>query len=297
MNDRIILVDAYAQIYRCFYAIRADLSDAQGNPTNALFGIARLLLQLDKSLPSSHGAFVFDKGKPTERVEICPEYKAQRPPMPDRMRPQIPLIRDWILAFGWSIVEQEGLEADDLIAAITRRRNGLPVQIVTHDKDITQLTADNDVILTFPEKGDKWVQMGAKEVQEKYGVAPSQIAEYLAIVGDTADNIIGISGVGPKRAAKMLQQFGSIDNILLHADEAGGKTLGPILKESADLLHRNLQLTQLKDTLPDGYTETPRRNSPDWTKLLSLAQNNGFHSLLAPLEKQRAAAQQPELLF
>ena len=183
--ERLVLIDAYAQIYRCFFAVRAELTNPQGVPTNALYGIARLLLQLHRTLPSRYGAIAFDKGKCTRRITLCPEYKAQRPPMPDTMRPQIEPIRQWMKAFGWPLLEQEGVEADDLIAAITRRHGECEVAIVTHDKDIMQLTADPKVFIAQPDK-DKWSLLGSCEVTQRFGVPPEQLRDYLALLGDSS---------------------------------------------------------------------------------------------------------------
>ncbi|MBR0459784.1 MAG: hypothetical protein IJJ26_11160 [Victivallales bacterium] len=292
-EERIVLVDAYAHIYRCFFAIRAGLTNPRGEPTNALYGIARFLLQLHRSMGSSHGAFVFDKGKITRRVEICPEYKAQRPPMPDTMRPQIAPIREWIDAFGWPILEQEGLEADDLIAAVTRRREALPVTICTKDKDIMQLTTDPQVTIAQPEK-DSWKILGAAEVAEHFGVKPEQILDYLSLLGDTADNIIGVPGVGAKTASKLLGQFGSIAEMLAHLDQMPSPKIAQSLEASRELLKRNQCLVALDDTPPASWQGLPTivRNEPDWARLVSLAKDQGFQSLVPTFQKEADAGQQ-----
>ncbi len=292
-EERIVLVDAYAHIYRCFFAIRAGLTNARGEPTNALYGIARFLLQLHRTMGSTHGAFVFDKGKITRRVEICPEYKAQRPPMPDTMRPQIAPIREWIDAFGWPILEQEGLEADDLIAAVTRRRESLPVTICTKDKDIMQLTTDPQVTIAQPDTATGKLH-GAAEVAQHLGVQPEQILDYLSLLGDTADNIIGVSGIGSKTAAKLLCQFGSISEMLAHLDQMPTPKIAQALDASRELLQRNQRLVALDDTPPDSWQGLPTivRHEPDWSRLVSLANDQGFQSLVPTFQKEADAGQQ-----
>ncbi|MBQ6472271.1 MAG: hypothetical protein IJJ33_09820 [Victivallales bacterium] len=294
--ERLVLIDAYAQIYRCFFAVRAELTNPQGTPTNALYGIARLLLQLHRTLPSRYGAVAFDKGKCARRIALCPEYKAQRPPMPDAMRPQIDPIRQWMKAFGWLLVEQEGIEADDLIAAITRRHGECEVTIVTHDKDIMQLTADRQVFIAQPDK-EKWALLGAAEVTRKFGVPPAQLRDYLALLGDSSDNIPGVPGVGAKTAVKLLQQCGSIEGILAQAENVASPKVAASLKDSAELLVRNQQLIALGNEPPAGVTspaDLPRRE-PDWTALLKMAEEQGFKSLIPALQKEADSAAQPSL--
>ena len=290
--SNIVLVDAYSQIYRCFFAIRS-LTGTDGQPVNALYGIARLLLTLDKSLPSEYGAVVFDKGKAVKRTDICPEYKAQRPPMPEDMRPQIPPIREWIEAFGWRIVEQEGLEADDIIAAITRRREQNNVTIITSDKDISQLTADACVTLALPDKGDAWKVTDAKAVQEKYGVSPEHLLDYLALVGDTSDNITGLTGIGPKTAVKIINECGGVDHLLEHPETE--PKLAAKLAAERELLARNRRLVALDDEAPAGWQglTTITRTTPDWTRLIDMATRTGFKSLLPILTKRQGDAMQP----
>lgn len=218
---QIILIDAYAQIYRSFFALRG-LSNQQGEPVNALYGMARFLLGLDEHLGSDYGAAVFDKGKCKRRIRILPQYKAQRPPMPDALRAQVEPIRVWMQAFGWPLLEQEGLEADDIIGCIASQSEELPLGILSYDKDLAQLV-NARVSLLQPGKNNSWLRQGVQEVQEKFGVRPEQIVDYLALLGDASDNIPGVPGVGPKTAAKLLGQFGSIEKLLANLGEAGAR--------------------------------------------------------------------------
>ena len=292
---KIVLIDAYAQIYRSFYAVRG-LTNARGEMVNALYGIGRLLLNLERSLPSSYGAVVFDQGKPARRVELCPEYKAQRPPMPDDLRGQLPAIREWLLAFGWPILEQEGAEADDIIAAVTGVRAGLPVAILTHDKDIAQLVS-SEVVLLQSVKGDAWESVGPAEVEAKFGVPVASLGDYLSLLGDSSDNIRGVDGIGPKTAAKLLQDYGSIDGILAHLHDIGSERLRATLQGAGDVLMRNRELVRLDEALPDGWTglDGIRRRPPDWARIKTLAEAEGFKSMLSTINEKLQNGQQLSL--
>ena len=161
MSESVLLIDSYAQIYRSFHAVR-DLTSADGTPINAVFALARFLLKLESDFPSGLGAFVFDKGKPPRRMAILPDYKANRPPMPDALRTQIPIIREMIALFGWPLIESEGSEADDLIASIAE---GLPqheITIFSADKDIVQDVVACTYVDSVPLFGRTLVVSGGK---------------------------------------------------------------------------------------------------------------------------------------
>lgn len=283
----IVLIDAYSQIYRLYYAVRM-LNDSQGRPVNALFGMMRLFMQLDEKFPSDLGAIVFDKGKPSRRVELCPEYKAQRPPMPDDLRSQVGPIQELARAFGWKVLMQDGLEADDIMAAVARRHGDAEVSIITHDKDIAQLTMDPKIVLMTPESGDKWRRMDRAGTQEKFGVGPELLGDYLALVGDTADNIAGVSGIGPKTAASLLNQYGPLDGLLDNPDKIDNKRIAAKIQENKELLKRNRSLVALDDVLPDGCVlpDGIRREPPDWDNVLRLARESSFKSMLAEIQRR-----------
>jgi DNA polymerase-1 len=294
MPDTIILVDGYAHIYRTFYAIR-ELSNARGEPTNALYGMIRLLMKIDHEMPSSLGAVVFDKGKCAHRLAILPEYKATRPSMPDALRQQVPLIRDAVRWLGWPILEWEGREADDLIAGVVAHRAEHDVRILSGDKDLAQLVTPG-VTLTTPGSKGSWQDFGPDEVVEKFGVPPAAIADYLALVGDSSDNIAGVPGVGAKTAAKLLAEYGDIDGILAHLDQIAAKRTRESLAASADLLRANHELTRLRTELPEEWSsDRLARRSPDWKALLDNAEDNGFKSLVDLLRKRLDEERNPTL--
>lgn len=291
---KIFLIDAYSQIYRVFYAIR-QLTNARGEPANALYGMARLFLQLDELQPSDYGAIVYDLGKCVRRTGLLPEYKAQRPPMPEELRSQTAAIREWAGAFGWNIIDRQGFEADDLIAGITAQRGTNAVTILTGDKDLFQLLAAPEVrILLHGKDKTPWLEADATTAREKFGVAPSQIRDYLALLGDTADNIPGVPGCGPKTAAKLLADYGSIDNLLAHLDELKSAKLRETLAAEAENLRRNQSLVRLDEALPENWSglEGLRRRTPDWEKLLQLCDEQGFKSIAEAIRKRRQPVQQ-----
>jgi len=210
-SNVLLLVDAMAGIYRAFYAIR-NLSTSAGEPTNAVFGFVRMLRQLETWWEPSHVVVVFDGGLPEERMTLVPEYKAQRAPMPDDLRAQIPRIEEFLDLYGVPRVRVLGEEADDVMATMVRtaEEDAESVLLATSDKDLYQLV--NETVKLVRMSGEQGL-MGREEVIEKTGVPPEKIIEWLALVGDSADNIKGVPGVGPKTAAKLLTEHGSLDGI------------------------------------------------------------------------------------
>jgi DNA polymerase-1 len=297
LPNRIVLVDGYAQVYRAFHGI-PGLAGPQGQPTNALYGVARLLLKIDQELPHAFGAVIFDRGRPARRMELLPEYKATRAPMPDDLRAQLPSIHAWLAAAGWPVLEDDGREADDLIAAIVQERAGRETAILSHDKDLAQLvTEDGTVYLLKSGSKDGLEAMGHGAVLEKFGVPPNRLRDYLALLGDSSDNIPGVPGVGAKTAAALLAQFGSAEHLLDHVEDVANPRIRESLRNSAEILRRNLQLVELDLRPPTGWNgmEQIRRHAPDWEKLRELALAAGFKSLLAVLDKHRQAEESPML--
>ncbi len=272
------------------------LNNSRGEPVNAIMGIMRLLLTLDKTMPSAYGAVAFDKGRPPQRMELCPEYKANRPQMPPELRSQIPAIERAFELFGWNVLIQEGLEADDIIAAVARRRSESDVLILTSDKDISQLTADPHVKMLTPLKGDAWDIKGAEGVTAKFGVTPELLGDYLALVGDSSDNITGVPGVGPKTAANILNTYGPLAGILddIPASVKDAK-LAAKLCDNCELIKRNQQLVRLGDQVPDSWhgLDSIIRSAPDWDSILEFAEDNSFKSLISTIKKRREDSAQP----
>jgi len=244
----IYLVDAYAQIYRGYHAIKS-LTTKDGKPSNAIFAIAKFLISLRKDFNPEYGAFVFDKGLPAERLAIHSEYKANRPGMPDDMRCQIETIRELIASFGWRIIETEGVEADDIIAAIAKKITSERIKILTNDKDISQVVDSRVTILAVNSFTKEIEERTPDKVYQKYGVRPNQIVDYLAMVGDSSDNITGLPGIGSKTASKLLEEFGSIANIYLFPEKLKTEKLRTLFLENKELLERNIKIITLDSDL------------------------------------------------
>jgi DNA polymerase-1 len=296
--ETVVLIDGYAMIYRGFHATPI-FTGPTGQPTNAIYAMARFLLSLDKRLPHEFGAMMLDKGRCARRVQLHPQYKAQRPPMPEELRCQINGIREWVAAAGWSIIEQEGIEADDLIAGVTLHREGHPVAIISYDKDLAQLAdPERQVVIMQPGPGDTWSTLDRQGVIEKFGIPPEALRDYLALVGDSADNIPGVTGVGPKTAVKLIEQFGTIDALLANPEAIPSASLREKLRGAGELLTKNRCLVKLDDVLPPAWQGigSIHRHEPDYPRLLRLCDEHGFKSLRPHLERE-AAPRQPKPLI
>lgn len=249
-----LLVDGFNLAYRCFFAI-PELNRADGFPTNAVHGWVKSLWKLEDLTKPSGTLVFFDLGGAQDRLALHPEYKAQRAEMPEALEKQIPVLKRLTRAMGWVGVEQEGVESDDLLAAqaVALARAGHAVRIVSSDKDFAQVVDERIRLLlppptAMPKLG--WRELGPTEVEEKYGVLPRQIADYLALVGDTSDNIPGLTGVGPKTAAKWLAEYGSLEGVIAAAAGVKPERFRAGLVEAAERLRLNLRLTTLNLGLP-----------------------------------------------
>ena len=207
-----------AFVYRAFYAI-PPMSNNDGLPTNAIYGFVRILERMIAEATPDFIAIAFDTKHPTFRHEKFEEYKAQRKPMPQELVEQLPWIKEYIKALNLPILEYPGYEADDVIATLAQfhKNNNLHVLIASGDKDLCQLVNDNVAIMNSTFKDTEILDKIA--VKRKFGILPDQIVDYLTLVGDTADNIPGVKGIGTKTASALLNEFDSIENIFLHLDE------------------------------------------------------------------------------
>jgi DNA polymerase-1 len=256
-----LLVDGFNLAYRCFFAV-PGLTRADGFPTNAVHGWVKSLWKLaDQEQPAATLVF-FDLGGAQDRLALLPEYKAQREDMPEALGKQLPYIKAVTRAMGLAGVEMAGVESDDLLAsqAVHLAARGHDVVIVSSDKDFAQIVAERIKIMLPPPSANPklgWRRLDAAGVMEKFGVPPAQIPAYLALVGDSSDNIPGIEGVGPKTAARWLQQFGSLEGVIEHSSELKPERFQESVRALADLVRRNLKLTTLNLGLPTIAAEKP----------------------------------------
>jgi DNA polymerase I len=219
------LVDGHSIAYRAFFALPEDLATSSGQVTNAVYGFTRMLIKLLGDHHPDALAVAWDVGRQTFRSERYPEYKAQRTASPDTFKSQLPLMREVLDALGITQVQMEGFEADDVIASLSEQAvaHGWDVLIVTGDRDSFQLVDDHRSILYTRRGISDVVVADARYVEERYGITPAQYVQRAAMCGDTSDNLPGVSGVGDKTAAKLLNQYGSLEGIFEHLDEATPK--------------------------------------------------------------------------
>ena len=249
-----LLVDGFNLAFRAFYGM-PELTRADGFPTGALHGWVKTMWRLqDQEKPAAMMVF-FDLGGSQDRLALHPEYKAQRKEMPEPLAQQIPVIKALTRAMGLVGVELDGVESDDLVAAQARTlaRAGHEVLIVSADKDFAQCVDEHIKLLVPPPTANPklgWRVLDRAGVVEKFGVPPESIAEYLALIGDTSDNIPGISGVGPKTALKWFTEFKSLEGIIAGAAQLKPERFGPVVAQEAEKLRRNLKLTTLRTELP-----------------------------------------------
>ena len=233
--------------YRAFYALPADnFRSSTGQPTNAIYGFASMIINLLKEERPTHIAVAFDVSRKTFRSEKFPEYKAQRSSTPDEFRSQLSHINELITAFGIKYFAVEGFEADDIIATLAKRAEleNFQVSICTGDRDAFQLVNQQTTVL-YPKKGvTEMTRMTPDALFEKYGLTPAQYADFAALRGDPSDNLPSLPGVGEKTATKWIVDYGSLPELLSHADEITGK-VGQALRENIDSVKLNRELTQL----------------------------------------------------
>jgi DNA polymerase I len=290
--NRLLIVDGHAYAYRAFYAIR-DLRSPSGQPTNAIYGFVKMLAKMRAALWPTHLIVVWDGGLSAERVAALPEYKAQRPQMPDDLRPQLDGIVSYLKAANVASFCGDGIEADDYIACLARHASdaGMAVVIASSDKDFMQLVSRRVGLLNPNDKSETvWTD---EQVRAKTGVGPSQIVDWLGLMGDSVDNIPGVPGVGPKTAADLLNRFGSVAELLGRLDEVKSEKLREALRASAEAVRRNLKLVKLQDDLPCEFSPENLAEKPaDAGRLAGLFRQWGFNGMLKALEEPADARQE-----
>ncbi|MBI4615323.1 MAG: DNA polymerase I, partial [Planctomycetes bacterium] len=272
--------DGHSQLYQAYYATQGFLSPA-GKPTGASYGFTSMLHRLLREAEPDYVAVVFDAPGPTFRHEAFPEYKAHRPPPPEDLHPQIEQIREILDAQHIPVFSVPGFEADDLLATLARRAAelGVDVYLVTTDKDLKQTLSDR--VRLYNARSGKILDRDALLAEE--GLAPEQIPEYLALVGDTSDNIPGVPGIGPKTARKLLQEHGSIGGILAALDRLGGKKVREELGRHGERAKANLALTTVAEVPVEFDLASCRRSAPDVERLAAIYRDLGFRKFLSDL--------------
>ncbi len=278
----LILIDGSSWLYRAFHAL-PPLTNPKGEPTGAVYGMGNMLRKLLREYAPDNIAVIFDPRGKTFRNEIYADYKANRPPVPPELASQFPVMRELIEALGLPVLQIDGVEADDVIGTLATRARaaGRQVLIVTGDKDMAQLVDDKIQLLDTMKNR----VTDPEAVVEKFGVQPEQIIDYLALVGDTSDNIPGVPKVGPKTAAKWLGQYGDLDTLISKAEEVGGK-IGENLRNSIEILPISRDLATIRCELEVGAThDSLVPTAADTEALRELYTRQGFTRWLADFDE------------
>lgn len=285
----LLLIDAYAMIYRAYYAfIRAPRMNSRGENTSAIFGFIVTFEDLLKRLKPSHIAVAFDPAGPTFRHEAFEQYKAQRQETPEDIRWAVPRIKQILQAMNVPVLEVSGYEADDVIGTLAHKaeKEGFEVYMATPDKDYGQLVTDH-IFMFRPRHTGGFEKLGPQEVCDKYGLQnQSQVIDLLGLMGDSSDNIPGCKGVGEKTAVQLLQQFGSIDNLLANTDQLKGALQRKVQEQVEDIRFSRFLATIKTDVPIEFNAQSLVYQEKDWDKLAPLYQELEFNSLLkqAPAE-------------
>jgi len=277
------LIDGSSYFYRAFYAL-PPLSTPQGLPTNAIYGFTNMLLKVVREKKPDYLAIAFDTAAPTHRHQEYKAYKAQRPPMPDSLSVQIPYIHKIVESMNIPALQEEGLEADDLIGTIAKKAEaeGLEVTLVTGDKDMFQLVSPRVKIYdTMKEKVYR-----VEEIKARFGVEPSQMTEIMGLMGDASDNIPGVPGIGEKTAIKLIAEFGDLDHLLSRLDQVKQPKLRENLSKFSEQAKLSRRLATIRTGCPIAFSLSDYRSrEPEMDKLIPLFKELGFESLIKTLSQ------------
>lgn len=287
MQKTLLLVDGTSYLYRAYHAM-APLTSHTGQPTGAVYGVLNMLRKLRQDVQHDYACCVFDAKGDNFRHQWYPEYKANRPPMPDDLRPQAKMLPEIVQLNGWPVISLAGVEADDVIGTLAKQaeRQGWQVVISTGDKDMAQLVSEQ-ITLVNTMSGEVLDIAG---VVNKFGVRPEQMVDYLSLVGDKIDNVPGVEKCGPKTAVKWLSAYGSLAGVMAHATEIQGK-IGEYLQAALSHLPLSQRLVTIKTdidlqaVLPH-LLEDLRPSTPNWAKLVPHFQSLGFKTWLKEAESQ-----------
>jgi DNA polymerase-1 len=287
---KVLLVDAYSLIFRAFYSM-PPLTTKEGQPTNAVYGFLRMLLKLLREEQPDYIVVAFDAMGPTFRHEEFDDYKGTRQETPDDLLSQFPIVQEVIDAFGITRAELRGYEADDIIGTLARRAaaEGKQVLAVTGDHDMLQLVSDRVQVMVTERGLSQTTRYDPKTVEERYGFAPPLIPDYKGLRGDASDNIPGVPGIGEKTAKELVQQFGSIENILAHVNEIKSARAKTALEQHADKATFSKRLATIVTDLPLEFEWKECARRPfDTEKIRPVLEKYEFHSLLNQLAPRTA---------
>jgi DNA polymerase-1 len=290
---RLLLVDGHYYVYRSFFAIR-DLTNSRGEHTNAIYGFCKTLRRMLKDLQPELAAVVWDVGLPERRTKLQPGYKQQRAEMPSEMVPQLDLIQKKLVPFmGVQSLGIPNTEADDLMAcyALAAVKRKMKVVLATNDKDLFQLVDDAVTVYStnksdLASTGEAFALLDSGYVEKKWGVPPRQIAEVLCLVGDASDNIPGVNGIGPKNAAALLREFGSLDKLLANLDKVKNERMREKLKASVKQVEQNREMVRLDTHLELPVALGDLKILPRYAELITMLEECEFKSLLQEVKDE-----------
>ncbi len=280
----IYLIDGNSYVYRAYYAIRG-LTDSQGRPTGAILGFTNMLLKIIRERRPEAVIVAFDTPHPTERHLLFEDYKAQRPETPDDLIAQVPHIKQIISAMGIRTFEMPGYEADDVLATLADEavRHGSDAFIVTSDKDMMQLVGPH--IRVYDPMKD--IELDSRAVEDKIGVPPKRVTEYMALVGDASDNIPGVKGIGEKTARELLAEFHSLDEMLAHPERIKRERTRTLIVEGRESMRLSQQLAEINHKVPlDLKKDTFKLLPPRWHELAGIFRELGFTSLMKLIPRE-----------
>ncbi|MBO4643241.1 MAG: DNA polymerase I, partial [Alphaproteobacteria bacterium] len=289
-NKKVVLIDGSGYIYRAFYAL-PPMTRPDGTPVNAVYGFCAMLMKLLKEMPADYLAVMFDTSRQTFRMDIYPDYKGTRRETPEELIPQFPLLRQAVDAFGIAQSEMTGYEADDLLATYARlaHEKGAEVTIVSADKDLMQLVGSG--VMIYDPMKQRVVE--AEQVMEKFGVTPDKVIDVQALAGDTSDNVPGVRGIGIKTAAALINEYGTLENLLDNVDSIKQNKRREVLTADAELARMSKKLVTLNAFAPiEKPLDDFKLTSPDLAKTQAFFEQMGFKSLIPKLASFHVAAPQ-----
>ena len=282
---KLLLIDTFNFLHRAYHALPKTLTDKEGNPTNAVYGVTSMLISTFSQIEPDYVLTAMDDIEPTFRVEEFTAYKAHRKPMEDDLSSQIPKVFEIIDAFGIARLSLAGYEADDVIGTMVEKYKGndLDIIVVSNDRDLWQLVDDHVMIMNPQSKGEvDWI--GEKEVVARYGFGPEKIVEYKALKGDPSDNIPGVYGVGEKTATKLILEFGSVEDIYKNIDKIEPESLKKKLVESHDQAMMSKMLaTIIRDAPVDLDLNDCKYSTYNLGQVKELLEKYNFRSLIKRL--------------
>ncbi|MFN7170840.1 MAG: 5'-3' exonuclease H3TH domain-containing protein [Candidatus Omnitrophota bacterium] len=285
-RKKLFILDGNSFCYRAYYAIKG-LSNSKGMPTNAIYGFVNMLNKIIREEKPDYLAVAFDMKGPTFRHRLFEEYKIKRPPMPKDLQEQLEIIKEIVQAYNIPVFEQEGYEADDVMATMVEslKSQHLLIYLVTADKDVLQLVEENVFVYNPYHKYSP--VYNSKSVRERFGMSPNFIPDLLALMGDDTDNIPGIAGIGEKTATQLLARFHSIDNLLSHTEEIEKENLRQTIEKEKEKISLNKKLAFLNRDLPlEINLDDLRIKPPNKSKLFRLFKELEFKNLLRELSRE-----------